>query len=106
MKLPNTQHQGWAELWTVLVAHAGSWPIACAMTAVLLVLLGYRLMAEQARRRTLIEACAYAPSGTVIIQETGPGGPAIWVWIGDGRRPGPPRTSVAVLPAGHPADLK
>jgi hypothetical protein len=88
MKLPNGHHQGWAELGTVLVAHAGSWPVVCAMTAVLLVLLGYRLMAEQARRRTLIETCAYAPGGTVIIQEAGPGGPAIRVWIGGGQRQG------------------
>lgn len=57
------------------------------MVAALLALLGYRLTAEKARRRTLTEVCAYAPTGTVIVQESGPGGPAMWVWIG-GQRPG------------------
>ena len=80
------------------MAHAVSWPVACEMVAALLILLGFRLVAERARRRTLIEACAYAPGGTVIFQEAGPGGPAMWVWIGDGQRPGPPDASVALLP--------
>ena len=101
MRLSNARHQGWAELGTGLVAHAASWPVACVMVAALFALLGYRLAAEQARRRTLIEACTYAPSGTVIVQKAGPGGPAMWVWIGDGQRPGLQAASVVVLPAGR-----
>jgi hypothetical protein len=102
MRLSDARHQGWAELGTGLVAHAGSWPVACVMVAALLALLGYRLAAEKARRRTLAEACAYAPPGTVIVQKAGPGGPAMWVWIGDGQRPGPQQgASVVVLPAGR-----
>jgi len=81
------------------VAHAASWPTACAMVVALLILLGYRLVAERSRRRTLIEMCAYAPGGTVIFQKAGPGGPAMCVWIGDGQRPGLPDASVVVLPA-------
>jgi hypothetical protein len=102
MRLSDARHQGWAELGTGLVAHAASWPVACMMVAALLALLGYRLAAEKARRRTLTEACAYAPTGTVIVQKSGPGGPAMWVWIGDGQRPGPQQgAAVVVLPAGR-----
>jgi hypothetical protein len=68
------------------MAHAASWPAACVMVAALLISLGYRLVAERARRRTLIETCAYAPGGTVILQKAGPGGPAMCVWIGDGQQ--------------------
>ncbi len=101
MRLSDARHQGWAELGAGFVAHAASWPVACVMVAALLVLLGYRLAAERARRRTLTEACAYAPTGTVIVQKSGPGGPAMWIWIGDGQRPGPQQgASVVVLPAG------
>jgi hypothetical protein len=86
MRLSNGQQ--WVELGTGLLAHAGLWPVASAMVAVLFTLLGYRVAAEQSRRRTVIEVCTYAPSGTVIVQEAGPGGPAMWVWIGNRQRPG------------------
>jgi hypothetical protein len=71
------------------VAHVASRPAACAVAVTLLTLLGYRLLAERARRRTLIETFAYVPGGTVVFQKAGPGGPAVCVWIGDGHRPAP-----------------
>jgi hypothetical protein len=100
MRLSNAQHQDWAELGAGLLAHAISWPVACAMVTVLLISLGYRVVAERSRRRTLIEVCAYAPSGTVIVLEAGPGGPAMRLWIGDRQRPGLTGASL-VLPAGR-----
>jgi hypothetical protein len=34
-----------------------------------------------------------------VFQKAGPGGPAMWVWIGDGQRPvSPPDAFVVVLP--------
>lgn len=71
------------------------------MGAGLFIFLGYRVVAEHARRRTLIEVCAYAPSGTVIVQEAGPGGPAMRVWIGDRQRPELYGLPVVVLPGGR-----
>jgi hypothetical protein len=94
MRLSNGQHPGWVELGTGLWVHAASWPVAWVMVAVLFTLLGYRVAAEQSRRRTVIEVCTYAPGGTVMVQEAGPGGPAMWVWIGDRQRPGPHGASV------------
>jgi len=81
---------GWVERASLVAAHVVSWPGACAVLAGLLVALGYRLLAEWARRQTLIATFRYAPGGTVVVQEHGSGGPAMWIWVGEGERPQPP----------------
>jgi hypothetical protein len=84
-----TAHIGWTERASFVVAHVVSWPGACVVLVGLLLALVYRLLAERARRRTLIATYRYAPGGTVVVQEKGPGGPAMWVWVGEGQRPPP-----------------
>jgi hypothetical protein len=69
--------------------------IAVAATAL------YRLSAERERRRTLIELVTYAPANTVVVMEKGPGGPAVWVRVGDGE---PPAARGEVLRARHRSD--
>jgi hypothetical protein len=53
----------------------------------------YGLLAERARRKTLVELVSSAPAGTIVVMEKGPGGPAMWVRVGDGPR-FPPRPEV------------
>ena len=43
----------------------------------------YRLLAERARRKTLLDLVSHAPTGTIVVMEKGPGGPAMWVRVGD-----------------------
>jgi hypothetical protein len=66
-----------------------SWP---AGVAVLVLMLIYRPVAEWQRRTTLIALVKRAPSGTVIVQQKGLGGPAMRVEIGYGTHPFPPLT--------------
>lgn len=68
----------------VTAVHALAWPY----TAMVLAATGcYRLLAERTRRKTLETVITCAPSGTIVIMEKGPGGPAVWVRVGDGSRP-------------------
>lgn len=68
----------------VVVLHTLAWPYAAAaITAAAL----YRLLAEWQRRKTLIELVSRAPANTTVVLERGPGGPAMWVKVGDGERP-------------------
>jgi hypothetical protein len=53
----------------------------------LLARLAFRLLAEHQRRRSLMVMFVHAPSGTIVFQDEGPGGPAIWVWVGHRQRP-------------------
>jgi hypothetical protein len=71
------------------VAHALAWPYA---VVVLVAATFYRLIAEQSRRKTLVELVRCSPPGTIVIMERGPGGPAMWLRVGDGP-PGPVDTS-------------
>ncbi len=73
----------------MVAAQVVSWPGSCAVLMGLLAAWGYRLVAEWARRQTLIATYKYAPGGTVVVQEHGPGGPAMWIWVGEGQRPLP-----------------
>jgi hypothetical protein len=70
--------------------HVLAWPYT---TIVLVSAALYRLAAEWQRRRTLIELVSHAPANTIVILEKGPGGPAMWVRVGDGGEH-PPRPEV------------
>jgi hypothetical protein len=47
---------------------------------------GYRLLAERQRRKTLLALASQAPVGTVVLVDKGPGGPAMWLTVGDGNQ--------------------
>lgn len=49
----------------------------------------YRLLAEWQRRVTFDHIFTRAPGGSVIVQEAGKAGPAMWIWVGSGERPQP-----------------
>ena len=70
--------------------HVLAWPYAAVVLAATAV---YRLLAERARRKTLIDLVSHAPAGTIVVMEKGPGGPAMWVKVGDGPQ-FPPRAEV------------
>jgi hypothetical protein len=90
----------WVRIAPVLV-RAVSWPVAAALAVSVLAQLTFRLLAEKARRRTLIDVLDHAPGGSVVFQEAGPGGPTMWVWVGDGLRPPPGEVRVFVEQRGH-----
>ena len=71
-------------------AHVLAWPYTAAVLAATAV---YRLLAERARRKTLVDLVSQAPAGTIVVMEKGPGGPAMWVKVGDGPQ-FPPRAEV------------
>jgi len=58
-----------------------AWPYAAV---VLVVTAAYRLLAERARRKTLVDLVSHAPTDTIVVVEKGPGGPAMWIKVGDG----------------------
>jgi hypothetical protein len=62
-----------------VAVHVLAWPYTAVVLAVIAV---YRLLAEQARRKTLVELVSKAPAGTIVVMENGPGGPAMWVRVG------------------------
>jgi len=70
--------------------HVLAWPYTAAILAATAV---YRLLAERARRKTLVDLVSRAPAGTIVVMEKGPGGPAMRVRIGDGLQ-FPPRAEV------------
>ena len=70
--------------------HVLAWPYTAVVLAVTAV---YRLLAERARRKTLVDLVSHAPAGTIVVMEKGPGGPAMWVRVGDGPQ-FPPRPEV------------
>ena len=70
--------------------HVLAWPYAAAILAVTAV---YRLLAERGRRKTLVDLVLRAPTGTIVVMEKGPGGPAVWVKVG-GELQFPPRPEV------------
>lgn len=49
---------------------------------------GYRRLPaarlSRARRKTLVGVVTHAPAGTIMVMEKEPGGPAMWVRVGDG----------------------
>ena len=74
--------------------HAASWPGLAGILVLLVALAAARLLAERARRKTLVQLVERAPGGTVMMQGNGPGGPAMWVQVGDGQ----PRASCGERP--------
>jgi hypothetical protein len=69
-------------------AWTGGWPGTCAVVGAVALTGVYRLLAEQSRRRLLLDICLNAPAGTEVVQDGGPAGPAIRVRVGNGSRPG------------------
>ena len=61
--------------------HMLAWPYIAAVLAATAI---YRLLAERARRKTVVDVVSHAPAGTIVVMERGPGGPAMWVKVGDG----------------------
>jgi hypothetical protein len=76
-------HWAVASTGTVAVAHILAWPYTAAVLAATAL---YRLLAERVRRKTLVELVTRAPGGTIVVMESGPGGPAIWVRVGETTR--------------------
>jgi hypothetical protein len=74
----------------VVAVHVLAWPYTAAVLAVTAV---YRLLAERSRRKTLVELISRAPAGTIVVMGKGPGGPAMWLRVGDGHQ-FPPRPEV------------
>lgn len=73
-----------------VAVHVLAWPYTAVVLAAGAV---YRLLAERARRKTLINLVSGAPAGTIVVMEKGPGGPAMWVRVGEGPRV-PPQAEV------------
>ena len=68
--------------------HVLAWPYTAV---VLVVTAAYRLLAEQVRRKTLVDLVSHAPADTIVVMEKGPGGPAMWIKVGGGSQfPLPP----------------
>jgi hypothetical protein len=67
-----------------MLAQAASLKSACIMLVALAVVAILRLLFEWQRRTTLVDLVERAPAGTVVVQEGGPGGPAMWVQVGHG----------------------
>ena len=60
----------------VTAVHVLIWPYTAA---VLTVTAAYWLLAEGARRKTLVDPVSRAPAGTIVVTEKGPRGRAKWV---------------------------
>jgi hypothetical protein len=69
--------------------------MALTVAGVMLAGLAFRLLAERGRRKTL-EAAFRAPANTVVVLDKGPGGPSMWVWVGEGPSPGEPQPAIWV----------
>lgn len=54
------------------------------MLVAFVLMAGLRLLSEWQRRVTLVDLVERAPGGTVVVQERGLGGPAMWVQVGHG----------------------
>jgi len=67
-----------------VAAHLVSWSAACG---VILFSGLVRISVECARRRTLVAIVTKAPADTVVVRESGRGGPAMWVRAGAGHTP-------------------
>jgi len=95
MTTSTAPHRGWLEGAALSAAHMVSWPDACAVIVTVLAILAYRLLAERERRKTLEATYRYAPAKTIVVQDDGPGGPPMRIWVGEGERPQPPTISVS-----------
>jgi hypothetical protein len=66
------------------LAHKMSWTAACWVLGMVAITGAIRLLCEWQRRLTLVAIVQHAAGGTVVIQERGLGGPAMWVQVGSG----------------------
>jgi hypothetical protein len=82
LKLPGGRW--WSRASLAGAVHWLGWPGAAVVLAGTVLLAAYRLLAERARRKTLVDVVTRSPAGTVIIMEGGPGGPAMWIRVGNG----------------------
>jgi hypothetical protein len=62
-----------------VVVHVVAWPYTAAL---LTLRAAYRLLAERARRKTLMDLVSHAPVGTIVVVDKGPGGPAMGIRVG------------------------
>lgn len=99
VKITVGSNRGWTERFAMIVAHLASWWGACVVIVVIFGILLYRLLAERERRKTLEVTYLYAPANTVVVQEEGPGGPPMWIRVGDGPRPEPSAVFIRVQTA-------
>jgi hypothetical protein len=83
---------GWGAAVSVGAAavHVLAWPYTAAVLGLTAV---FKLLAERARRKTLVDLVSRAPAGTIVVMGKGPGGPAMWVRVG-GELQFPPRPEV------------
>jgi hypothetical protein len=70
--------------WSAVYAHVTSWKAAILFLGGLVIGVVGRLLAEWQRRKTLVDVIQRAPSGTVIVQGRGRGGPAMRIEVGPG----------------------
>ena len=71
--------------WSALLAdppHLPWWQVLTIAVVGAAARLALRYLAERTRRQTLEMLVTSAPSGTVVHQSKGPGGPAMTVWTG------------------------
>jgi hypothetical protein len=67
-----------------VLAHAVSWAAAWWILGLVAIVGVIRLLCEWQRSTTLVALVRHAPAGTVVVQERGLGGPAMWVQVGYG----------------------
>ena len=77
-----TSCMGAAVLLGSVLAH-GPWIALGLVVATGIAVATYGVCAERVRRKTLIDLLLSAPNGTVIAQKGGPGGPEMWVQVGE-----------------------
>lgn len=70
-----------------VAVHVAAWPYTAALLTFRAV---YRLLAERARRKTLVELVSHSPAGTIVVMEKGPGGPAMGIRVGGEMQCQPP----------------
>ena len=87
MRISTPVDPGWIERIALLAAHGVSWWAALTVAGTVVAGLVFRLLAERGRRKTL-EAAFQAPANTVVVLDKGPGGPSMWIWVGDTPSPG------------------
>jgi hypothetical protein len=82
-----------------VLAHTVSWAAGCWILGLVALAGSVRLLCEWQRRTTLLAIVREAPAGTILVQERGLGGPAMWVQVGYGW-PGPAAQPLSVTRSG------
>jgi hypothetical protein len=95
MKISTVVVGGGAVSPVLLLAHVVPWWEPCAAGVIVAGILIYRLLAERERRKTLEATYRHAPAGTVVVLGEGPGGPLMWIRVGEDQRPEQPSPAPA-----------